>query len=493
MKRSSGILMHISSLPSEYGIGTMGKCAYKFIDFLKASGQTYWQLLPMGPTGYGDSPYASFSSFAGNPLFIDLDMLVKEGLLKSSELKSIDWGNDEQKVDYDKINSARLPVLKKAFQKGKIRLSEKFAAFRQENCRWIENYALYMALTEYFETPSWPVWPDEEIRLHKAEAVEKYSKLLAEEIDFHAFIQFLFYRQWEQLKAYAHENSVQFIGDIPIYVPLDSADVWSEPEFFQLDEQNKPTEVSGVPPDDYCEEGQLWGNPLYDWDAMGQDGYGWWIRRMDGARKLYDMIRIDHFRGLESYWSVPAGDKDAKNGHWVKGPGMALVGVLQSWFGDLKLIAEDLGFITPGVRQLLKDSGLPGMKVLMFAFDSESESDYLPHRCQANSVCYVGTHDNDTVKGWLKTVSKTDKKFAQSYMNISEDEGWCWGMIRSGMATASELFVVQMQDVLELDGSCRMNTPGTVGGNWQWRMLPDAMDKKLAKKLRTYTETFRRI
>ena len=493
MKRSSGILMSISSLPSEYGIGTMGKCAYKFVDFLKASGQTYWQLLPMGPTSYGDSPYASFSSFAGNPYFIDLDMLVKEGLLKSSELKDIDWGSDPQKVDYGKVYNSRFTVLRKAYERGMKKLSEGFEEFRKENSRWIENYSVYMAVKKHFDMLSWTQWPDEDIRLHKAEAVEKYAELLKDDVDFYAFVQFLFYRQWEALKEYAHENDVLFIGDIPIYVPLDSADVWSEPEFFQLDEDNIPTEVAGVPPDAFTEDGQLWGNPLYDWDAMREDGYGWWLRRVDGARSLYDLIRIDHFRGLDSYWAVPYGDTTAKNGHWVPGPGMGLVGVLQCWFKDLKLIAEDLGYATPGVQQLLRDSGLPGMKVLQFAFDAHGESDHMPHCCAFNSVCYIGTHDNDTVMGWLDSMSKDDKKLGKAYMNITKDEGWCWGMIRTGMASASDLFVVQMQDVLELGGDCRMNTPGTSSGNWQWRMLPDAMDKKLAKKLRTYTETFRRI
>ena len=493
MKRSSGILMSISSLPSNYGIGTMGKCAYKFVDFLKSAGQSYWQLLPMGPTSYGDSPYASFSSFAGNPYFIDLDMLVKDGLLKASELKDIDWGSDAGKVDYGKIYSARFDVLRKAFERGRKKLEEEFELFRQENCRWIENYALYMAVKKHFDMLSWTQWPDEDIRLHKAEAVEKYAEMLKEDVDFYAFIQLLFYRQWNQLKEYAHENDVQFIGDIPIYVPLDSADVWSEPEFFQLDEENLPVEVSGVPPDEFTEDGQLWGNPLYDWDAMRNDGYGWWLRRVDGARSLYDLIRIDHFRGLDSYWAVPAGDTTAKNGHWVPGPGMGLVGVLQSWFKDLKLIAEDLGYPTPGVQQLLRDSGLPGMKVLQFAFDAHGEADHAPHCCSFNSVCYIGTHDNHTVMGWLDTLSKEDKKFAKAYMNITEDEGWCWGMIRAGMASASDLFVVQMQDVLELGGECRMNAPGTFGTNWQWRMLPDAIDKKLSKKLKFYTETFRRL
>ena len=492
MTRSSGILMPMSSLPSPYGIGTMGKAAYEFIDFLKAAGQKYWQLLPMGPTSYGDSPYASFSTFAGNPYFIDLDMLVEDGLLKKAELKGIRWSVKKDRVDYGLIFQSRFKILRKAFQSGREALREEIAAFRRENAGWLEDYALFMAVKGKFNLAGWTQWPDEDIRLHKPEAVEKYGRELKEEVDFYVFMQFLFFRQWEALRVYAKEAGVQFIGDIPIYVAMDSADVWSAPQYFQLDGENVPTEVSGVPPDAFTEDGQLWGNPLYDWDAMAADGYGWWIRRIDGAKKLYDVIRIDHFRGLESYWAVPYGAETAKDGQWRPGPGMKLVGVLASWFHDLSFIAEDLGYVTPEVKALLADSGFPGMKILEFAFDAHGESDYLPHRCTSNSVCYMGTHDNDTVQGWLKTMSEDDLDFASRYMHITEDEGWNWGLIRTGMATASNLFVVQMQDVLELPAGCRMNTPGTSSGNWQWRMLPGLLTEELAAKLLTYTKTFRR-
>lgn len=492
MDRSSGILMSMSALPSKYGIGSMGKCAYEFVDFLKAAGQKYWQLLPLGPTSYGDSPYSSFSTFAGNPYFIDLDMLIADGLLRRADLKGINWGEDEQSTDYGRIYDNRFKILRRAFERGGECLAAETAEFRRKNA-WVENYALYMAVKASFGMVSWMEWPDEAIRTHRPEAVREYGEKLRGDVDFYVFLQYLFYEQWQKLHAYAHENGVQFIGDIPIYVALDSADVWSDPQFFQLDGNNVPTEVAGVPPDAFTEDGQLWGNPLYDWDAMAADGYGWWIRRIDGARKLYDIIRIDHFRGFESYWAVPYGDTTAKNGHWKPGPGMNLVGVLTSWFSDLRLIAEDLGYITPGVKKLLSDSGLPGMKVMEFAFDAHGESDYLPHRCERNSVCYLGTHDNDTVLGWLETTGKDDRQFAERYMHITPDEGWCWGMIRTGMSTASDLFVMQMQDVLELPASARMNTPGTASGNWRWRMLPGAANRRLAKKLRTYTETFRRL
>ena len=492
MDRSSGILMSMSALPSKYGIGSMGKCAYEFVDFLKAAGQKYWQLLPLGPTSYGDSPYSSFSTFAGNPYFIDLDMLIADGLLRRADLKGINWGEDEQSTDYGRIYDNRFKILRRAFERGGERLAAETAEFRRKNA-WVENYALYMAVKASFGMVSWMEWPDEAIRTHRPEAVREYGEKLRGDVDFYVFLQYLFYEQWQKLHAYAHDNGVQFIGDIPIYVALDSADVWSDPQFFQLDGNNVPTEVAGVPPDAFTEDGQLWGNPLYDWDAMAADGYGWWIRRIDGARKLYDIIRIDHFRGFESYWAVPYGDTTAKNGHWKPGPGMNLVGVLTSWFSDLRLNAEDLGYITPGVKKLLSDSGLPGMKVMEFAFDAHGESDYLPHRCERNSVCYLGTHDNDTVLGWLETTGKDDRQFAERYMHITSDEGWCWGMIRTGMSTASDLFVMQMQDVLELPASARMNTPGTASGNWRWRMLPGAANRRLAKKLRTYTETFRRL
>ena len=491
MDRSSGILMAMSSLPSNYGIGTMGKSAYKFVDFLRDSGQRYWQLLPLCPTSYGDSPYSSFSTFAGNPYLIDLDLLVKDKLLKKAEFSGIDWGDDVSRVDYGKIYQHRFDVLRIAFGRGRKKYAAELKEFRRANA-WVENYALFMALKAHFGMISWTEWPEDDIRRHEAEAVEKYRAELADEIDFHVFMQFTFFRQWNELRGYAHAQGIEFIGDLPIYVAFDSADVWSESRFFQLDEDNVPTEVAGVPPDAFTDEGQLWGNPLYDWDAMKSDGYGWWIRRIDGAKKLYDIIRIDHFRGFESYWAVPYGDTTAKNGRWRPGPGMDLIGVLLGWFRGLRLIAEDLGYTTPEVRKLLADSGLPGMKILMFAFDPHGESDYLPYRCERNSVCYIGTHDNETVNGWVGNIGRADRDFARSYMHITEDEGWCWGLIRAGMGTASDLFVMQMQDVLELGGECRMNTPGTQCGNWVWRMLPDAISPALSKKLRRYTETFRR-
>ena len=490
--RSSGILMPMSSLPSPYGIGTMGKSAFQFVDFLAAAGQKYWQLLPLGPTSYGDSPYQSFSTFAGNPYFIDLDLLVKDKLLKPAELKNRDWGSDPARVDYGRIYENRFAVLRLAFERGAERCAEEIAAFRQENAGWLENYALFMAIKRSEGMRAWTEWP-EALRLRREDALESARSELREDVDFFVFVQFLFFRQWDALRAYAKEKGIRFIGDVPIYVALDSADVWSEPHFFQLDEKNLPTAVAGVPPDPFTEDGQLWGNPLYDWDAMKRDGYGWWIRRIDGARKLYDVLRIDHFRGFESYWAVPYGDTTAKNGVWKPGPGMGLVGVLNSWFRDLDFIAEDLGYTTPEVRRLLEDSGLPGMKVLEFAFDPEGNSDFLPHNCLPNSSCYIGTHDNETVQGWLKSATKGELRFAERYLHITGDEGWNWGMIRAGMATASRLFVVQMQDVLELGADARMNAPGTSTGNWQWRMLPGALDRNLAKKLKTYTETYRRV
>lgn len=485
--------MPMSALPSPFGIGTMGKCAYEFIDFLKEAGQKYWQLLPLGPTSYGDSPYSSLSTFAGNPYFIDLEMLTDEELLEKDEIMPINWGEEPEQVDYGRIYDGRFRVLRLAFSRLGPALRGEMERFRRENAAWLENYALYMAVKAKFDMASWTQWPDAAIRKHEPAAVEKYTAELDAEIEFYVFTQFIFFRQWNALREYAGENGVQFIGDVPIYVALDSADVWSDPQFFQLDEENVPVEVSGVPPDAFTEEGQLWGNPLYDWERMKADGYGWWIRRIEGAKRLYDVIRIDHFRGFESYWAVPYGDETAKNGVWKPGPGMGLVGVLTSWFHELRFIAEDLGLITPEVRKLLEDSGLPGMKVLEFAFDACSESDYLPHRCEPNSVCYLGTHDNDTVMGWVDDLEEEDRAFARRYMNITPDEGWCWGMIRAGMASASELFVVQMQDVLELPAACRMNTPGTTLGNWCWRMLPGAADGALAEKLRLYTETFRRV
>ena len=492
MDRLSGILLHISSLPSPYGIGTMGRAAYDFAGFLREAGQTYWQLLPLGPTSYGDSPYQSFSTFAGNPYFIDLELLAEDGLLDRGALEAADWGSNPRYVDYAKIYEARFPLLRQAFQAGYLRDRKAVEAFRREN-RWLDNYALYMAVKAHFGMRSWLEWPDEDIRLRRPAAVARYSRELQEDVDFYTYLQFLFFRQWNALRDHIHSQGLQIIGDLPIYVAMDSADVWAEPEYFQLGEGNVPTEVSGVPPDYFTADGQLWGNPLYDYDRMARDGFAWWIRRLEGAGRLFDVIRIDHFRGLESYWAVPYGEKTAKVGRWRKGPGMDLVGTLTERFPHLEIIAEDLGYLTPEVHQLLADSGLPGMKVLEFAFDAREPSNYLPHLYDRHCVCYVGTHDNETVVQWRDQTARADLTFARKYLGLSEAEGFHWGMIRGGMASVADTFVAQMQDCLGLGAEARMNTPGTLGGNWQWRLLPGEATPALAKKLRQYTGMYGRL
>ena len=492
MERSSGILMPISALPSPYGIGTLGKAAYDFIDFLVKAEQKWWQILPVGPTSYGDSPYQSFSTFAGNPYFVDLEILCKEGLLEQEEIDAADWGSDPVKVDYEKIYNNRFVLLEKAKQRGWDKDAEEINQFTEENKSWLPDYALYMALKRHFGMKAWTEWEDEDIRLRKEDALEKYRQELAEDIELFEYIQYLFFKQWNALRAYAKEQGIGIIGDMPIYVAMDSADVWAEPQWFQLDEKNVPHEVSGVPPDYFTADGQLWGNPLYDWDAMKEDGYRWWIRRIGGAAKLYDVIRIDHFRGLESYWAVPYGDTHARNGHWVKGPGMDLVSVLKNWFPNVAFIAEDLGYLTPEVQQLLKDSEFPGMKVLEFAFDSREPSDYLPHTYTPHCVCYVGTHDNETVMAWKDAAAPEDIAMAKKYLGLNNEEGFHWGVIRGGMSSVAELFVAQMQDFLALGAEARMNTPSTLGGNWQWRLTEGQITEGLTLKIADLTRLYGR-
>lgn len=492
MDRHSGILLHISSLPSRYGIGTLGREAYAFADFLHAAGQKYWQLLPLGPTSYGDSPYQSFSTFAGNPYFIDLELLAEDGLLDRAELEVIDWGGEPGYVDYGKIYQSRFDVLYKAFRAGYPRDREAVERFAKEN-KWLDNYALFMALKRHFGMKSWLQWPEADIRLHKPEAVERWRKELAEDVQFFSYLQYIFFQQWEALREYIHSLGIQIIGDLPIYVAGDSSDVWAEPEFFQLGEDNVPKEVSGVPPDYFSADGQLWGNPLYDYDRMRADGYGWWIRRVEGAGRLFDIIRIDHFRGLESYWAVPYGEETARKGRWRKGPGMELVGTLTNWFPNLSFIAEDLGFLTPEVHKLLRSSGLPGMKVLEFAFDAREPSNYLPHTYSPHCVCYVGTHDNETVMQWREQADRADVSMARKYLGLNDAEGFHWGMIRGGMSSVADTFVVQMQDCLGLGAEGRMNTPGVPAGNWRWRLLPGDANPALAKKLMQYTRMYGRL
>ena len=492
MERCCGILLHLSSLPSPYGIGTMGRAAYSFVDFLSSAGQSLWQLLPLGPTSCGDSPYQSFSSFAGNPYFIDLDMLVEDGLLVQSELDGIDWGTDPELVDYGKIYENRFKVLKIAADLGIKHDAAEFEKFVSDNRSWLPDYALFMALKRHFDMKAWFDWPDEDIRLHKPEAVGKYAELLNEDVQFFEYIQLLFFKQWDALHKYANEHGVKIVGDMPIYVAMDSADVWASPEFFLLDEKNVPVEVAGVPPDYFSKDGQLWGNPLYDYDAMHRDGYGWWIRRVDGASKLCDILRIDHFRGFESFWAVPFNAETAQVGRWVKGPGMDLVGRLTSWFSDLGFIAEDLGLLTPEVHELLEQSGLPGMKVLEFAFDPKEPSNYLPHKYTHNCVCYVGTHDNAPVMAWRDEADKAEVEFAERYLAISDAEGFNWGMIRGGMSSVASMFIAQMQDYLGLGADARMNTPGTQFGNWRWRLKADALTPELAERLLDMVKTYGR-
>ncbi len=492
MKRSSGILMPVSSLPSPYGIGTLGKAAYEFVDFLKAAGQRWWQLLPAGPTSYGDSPYQSFSTYAGNPYFVDLDFLCEEGLLTKEEAEAYDWGDNEQYVDYEKIYFSRFEVLKKATERGWERDRDAVAAFARENGAWLENYCLYMALKRHFGMKSWTEWEDIDARLHRPEAMERYKSLLAEDIRLFTYIQYLFFKQWTALRNYASAQGIGIIGDLPIYVAMDSADVWAEPECFQLDEENRAVEVSGVPPDYFSADGQLWGNPLYNWDNMKKDGYDWWIRRISGAARLYDIVRIDHFRGFESYWAVPANESTAKNGRWVKGPGIELINVLKEKFPHIEFIAEDLGFLTPEVHQLLKDSGMPGMKVLEFAFDSREPSNYLPHTYSPNCVCYSGTHDNSPVMAWRHEADPADIAFAIEYLGLNEEEGFNWGLIRGGMSSVALLFVAQLQDYLGLGAEARMNTPGTLGGNWQWRLRDKQLTADFAAKIAKMTYIYGR-
>ena len=483
--------MSLSSLPSPYGIGTMGKAAYDFVDFLYASKQSWWQFLPLGPTTYGDSPYSSPSSFAGNPYFIDLDMLVSEHLLEQEELDGISWGSDPENVDYGAVYAHRFRLLRIAFSRAPDSLLKDTDSFYTSNKYWLDNYALYMSLKTEFGHVSWTQWPDD-IRLRRKEAVSYYTEKLSGEIHFWIFVQYLFFRQWEALKSYAHEKGIGFIGDIPIYMAMDSADVWSEPEFFLLDEYCVPTEVSGVPPDEFTADGQLWGNPIYDWERMKQDGFGWWKRRINGGSALYDVKRIDHFRGLASYWAVQYGDKTARNGVWREGPGMELINALKAWFPGLEFIAEDLGYPTPEVAKLVADSGFPGMNVLQFGFEPDDDSIFMPHYIEINKVCYIGTHDNDTAVGWLASLDERTVDFFDEYTHHTQDESRCRTLMRVGMSSPAKLFVMTMQDILEFPSKCRMNTPGSPYGNWRWRMLEGAASGEIADELAHLTRLYRR-
>lgn len=488
--RESGILMHITSLPGHYGIGTMGKEAFRFVDFLKDAGQKCWQLLPLTPTGYGDSPYQSCSTFAGNHYMIDLDLLIQDGLLQQQDLAGIEWSCQDTKVDFGLQYQNRLKVLHIAYNR--FGGSEEFDRFCQENAHWLSDFSLFMALKDRFNGAPWFQW-EQPLKFRDPDALWNIRQELSDQIRFYNFVQFLFDRQWNALRTYAHNSGIRIIGDVPIYVPLDSVEVWSSPELFQLDETLTPTEVAGCPPDAFTADGQLWGNPLYRWDVMAKNGFAWWINRLGEAAKRYDIIRFDHFRGFESYWAVPYGHPTARNGRWVKGPDMTFIRAIQTSLPHVQLIAEDLGFLTPEVLDMLANSGLPGMKVLEFAFDSREPSEYLPHTYPVNSVCYTGTHDNMTMRQWFDTAGADAVAYAKEYMALNDDEGLVWGTIRTAMSSVSKLCVVQMQDYLNLGGEARMNFPGTTTDcNWTWRAKDGQFTAELARKIRHLTQLYGR-
>lgn len=487
MKRASGVLLHISSLYSRHGIGTLGLPAYDFAAFLHKSGQTYWQVLPLGPTGWGDSPYQTYSSFAGNPYFIDLDTLAHMGYLTVDELARTDFGSDPEHVDYEKLAANRMGLLQTAFSRITPHAARELNEFIEEHAAWLDDYCLYMAIREKSGMRPWYEW-DEPLRTRQAQALSQARQELAQEMRFHAFLQMLFRTQWNQLRFYLKELGIRVIGDLPIYVPYDSADVWAAPKMFQMDDACRPEAVSGVPPDYFSADGQLWGSPLYNWDAMREDNYAWWRTRMAAQAELFDAVRIDHFRALASYWSIPYGEETARNGHWEKGPGMALIQTLQKSFPNTQIIAEDLGILTDDVHQLLEQSGWPGMKILEFAFTPGANSSYLPHNHIKNCVVYVGTHDNMTAAQWLHECSD-DARFAAQYLGEASVDA----LLRAGMMSVADLFISSMQDWLQLGAEARMNTPATTQGNWQWRMRQGVLTDELAARIHAMTQTYARL
>lgn len=489
--RKSGILIHISSLPSPYGIGTLGADAIKFIDFLAVSGQSYWQVLPVSPTGYGDSPYQSFSSYAGNPYFIDLDILCECGLLEKSEYCGINWGKDSEHVDFSLLYENRFTVLRKASERLLQSKDSQFVEFCRNSAFWLDDYALFMALKDSQGGLSWNEW-ESPLRFRAESALSEARETLSSEIEFYKAVQFLFFHQWNELKRHAYEKGISIIGDLPIYVAIDSADVWAAPHLFMLDDKLVPIDVAGCPPDGFSAEGQLWGNPLYNWDEIKKDGYSWWIDRIKHQFELFDVLRIDHFRGFDEYYAIPFGSENAKHGVWRKGPGLELFVAIKNALCEKQIIAEDLGFLNDSVRKLLSDSGFPGMKVLQFAFDIREDSDYLPHNFTQNCVAYTGTHDNDTIIGWIHSAPANDVNKARDYLRMQEGESVAKVMLCALWGSVAELTVACMQDVLELDENARMNTPSTLGGNWQWRMKPNTDLSKPSAWLRHITELYGR-
>lgn len=492
--RKSGILLHLSSLPSPYGIGTMGKEAYQFVDFLKESGQSYWQLLPICPTSYGDSPYQSYSTYAGNPYFIDLDLLAEMGLLQEKEYQNIDWECSKDCINYGVLYLKRYHVLRIACERFLQHPNEEYKQFCNTNDFWLSDFSLFMTLKDLHEGKAWQEW-EKPFQDREKEVLQMLCKEREQDVAFWKVVQYLFYKQWFDLKEYANSNGISVIGDLPIYVSLDSVDVWAHGELFQLDENKMPKEVAGCPPDGFSENGQLWGNPLFDWDYMEQNHYEWWVERIRYLSQIYNTLRIDHFRGFDSYYAIPYGATNAKKGCWRQGPGMKLFHAVKEAIGQPMLIAEDLGFLTDSVRQLLKDSTFPGMKVMEFAFDSRdlAGSDYLPYKYYPNCVAYTGTHDNDTILGWYQTISKEDAEYVKNYLRVKEEDDLPWSMMASLWESVAMLTIVQAQDVLGLGSEARMNTPATLGNNWCWRALPGSFSRELAHKLKYQMRLYGRL
>ena len=492
--RKSGILMHISSLPSKYGIGKMGKSAYDFVDFLVSAGVKCWQILPLSPTSYGDSPYQSFSVYAGNPYFIDFETLKREGLIKKSDYEDIKWQDNDHQVNYSIIYNNCFKVLRQAYKTYKRDISKRYKTFVEKNSSWLDDYALFMALKFKNNGKPWYEW-DKKLAMRDSNALKKASEELEKETEFFKFIQYKFFRQWSNLKKYANDKGVEIIGDMPIYVSYDSVEAWVSPELFQFDKHKKPKDVAGCPPDDFAVTGQLWGNPLYDWEYHKKTGYKWWIDRLQFSASIYDIVRIDHFRGFESYYAVPYGDETAENGEWRKGPGAELFKAAEKALGKLNIIAEDLGYMSETVRQLVRDSGFPGMKVLEFAFDSRDtgcRNDYLPHNYSENCIAYTGTHDNETLKGWVSSQSSDTLKYCMAYLGVKKKKDIPKNIIKQTWASVAQTAIAQMQDFLNSDASARMNTPSTLGNNWQFRTSEDDFTDKLAKRILKLNKMYNR-
>lgn len=488
-ERSSGVLLHISSLPGDYGIGDFGKEAYRFVDFLSDARQKNWQILPLGITSFGDSPYQSFSAFAGNPYFIDLDELVDHAYIEKEDLRELDFGHDPRKVDYGLLYENKMYILKKAYKKAKLRIDDQLASFYKENYDWLRAFALFMAIKSRNDNKYWIEW-DEKYKEYNSPAVLEFEKENSEEIFFWVFTQYMFSKQWQKLKKYANYKKLKIIGDLPIYISSDSSDVWSNPHLFNLDEDFKPITVSGCPPDAFSEQGQLWGNPIYRWDIMEAEDYRWWVKRLEHSFKLFDSLRIDHFIGFESFWEIDYGDKDAINGRWSKGPGIKLFNKIKEKLGDLDIIVEDLGVVSDAVRALVKEAGFPNMKVIQFAFDPSSESEHLPHLYDKNMVVYTGTHDSLPIMAWFKNASEDELDYAIEYLNLDFDEGLNWGAIRGIWSSTANTALAPMQDFLALGEESRMNLPATTVENWSWRMSKEDLTENLSEKIKKITEIY---